>query len=126
MSRRDRGSAVVEFVVLAVVLSVPITSGLAAIVRIHTGRLAAQSAASAAALAVARDGGGLATADKVVHAHWDEPVDLVTTLACEPWCGQPGGTVTVTVHLAVPVPPWPGPVSLVQSHTQVVDRYAAS
>jgi hypothetical protein len=121
---RDQGSAVVEFVVLAVVLAVPVTGALTSVLAVHSHRLAAQSAAAAAALAVARQGGGQPLAERVVRAHWDgSAAGVITTLDCDPWCARPGARVTVTVTADVDVALWPRPVQVSQQHSQVVDRF---
>ena len=123
---RERGSAVVEFVVLAVVLAVPVTGALAAVLTVHSQRLTAQSAAAAAALAVAREGGGQPLAERVVRAQWrGSPEGVMTDLSCEPWCARPGARVTVTVTAQIAVPMWPTPLQVTQQQSQVVDRFAA-
>ncbi len=122
----DDGTAVVEFVVLALVLTVPVAFAAGGVLSITDARTTARSAAASAALVVARYGGGSARADSVVRSYWPGGVsDVSTQLHCSDWCGQPGGTVTVTVSVGVEVPLLPRTVLVTQEQTQVVDRFGA-
>ena len=123
-SRGDRGAAVLEFVAMALVLTVPVAVALAAVVRIHVEQVTASSAAAAAALTLARDGGGPVRAQQLVRAHWDRPAAVTSAVDCATECGRPGSMITVTVTVEVPVPLWPGIVTVRQHNTQVVDRFA--
>lgn len=121
----ERGSAVVEFVALALVLTVPVAFAATAVLAIVEARAVAQSAATAAALAVARDGGGRASVERVARSLWDGDSQMTTDLECAEWCSQPGGSATVTVTIEVAVPFVPHPVTVSARQTQVVDRYGA-
>ena len=121
----DDGTAVVEFVVLALVLTVPVAFAAGGVLCITDARTTARSAAASAALVVARYGGGSARADSVVRSYWPGASDVSSQLHCSAWCGQPGGTVTVTVSVGVEVPLLPRTVLVTQEQTQVVDRFGA-
>lgn len=124
-ARGDGGTAVVEFVVLTLAVTVPVAYALGTVLDLHSQRSTAQSAASAAALLVARHGGGQARVDQTVRGFWDDPADVTASLGCRPECGRPGALVTVTVEVRVPSAVIPGGVTLTQQNAQVVDRFVA-
>lgn len=120
VSRGDRGTAVLEFVVLALLLAVPIAQALTAVLSVHRTRTPAQTAAAAAALAVARQ--GPAVAEEVVRRHLPAEQRPRVRVQCRPGCAVPGGVVTVRVAARTPLPI--GQVTVVEDHSQVVDLYA--
>lgn len=130
MRRGDRGMAVLEFVVVVVLVGVPLGYAAMAVLRVHTAVVAAQTAASATALAVARGAVPPGAAGRYARGYWPGRTDDVAVeIDCRPGgCGTPGGTVAVIVAASVDFPLVPGqwgklPVSA--TGTQVVDRFTA-
>lgn len=117
------GSATVEFAVLAVLLVVPVTLAVPPAVRIYAAQTQARSAAAAAALQLAREGGGEGVAEQVVSRYWRSGGSPDVTVACRPACGTPGAVVRVRVAGAVPLAPAPGSVTVSYAHEQVADRF---
>jgi hypothetical protein len=139
----DEGSAVIEFVALAVLLLVPLVYLVVVLGRVQAGAFAAQAGAVSAARVYAgapqepvgaqraRAAVLLALRDQGFTASPDE----VTSIGCERSpCLQPQARVTVRVHLDVDLPGVPGllrrvvPVRVPVEATSVavVDRFAGT
>ncbi len=114
---RDRGAAVLEFVVVAIILMVPVATAITAVVQVFTVRATTQSAAAAAALATARHGPGPAHA--TVRRYLP---DARVAVRCDPGCDSPGARVTVRVTQEVRA--LMATVTIAQEQSQVVDRFA--
>ena len=117
----ERGTAVLEFVVLTVVLVVPIAQVLTTVLAVHRTRVLAQTAAAATALAVAREGPDVA--ERVVNRHLPAVTRPRVQVECRPGCAAAGAIVTVRVAAQVELPV--GRLTIEQDHSQVVDLYAA-
>lgn len=131
----ERGSAVVEFHFLAILLLVPLIYVMLAVLDVQrTAYGVTQAAREAGRLYVATgdEAAALAAATVALRDHDVEPgaveLDLVCTL--DP-CYQPGSEVTVAVRSTVPLPLLPdvlaaavrAEVPVSASHTAVVDRF---
>lgn len=133
----DEGSAAVEFVFLGVLLLVPliyliITAGQvqgAAYAMVgaadHAAKVYAAAEPGEAAGEQARAAAELALAD-----FGFDPEDLELQISCNPECGAPGSTVTVTAAMSVPLPvvgSVPGldlaPVRVDSTSMQTVERF---
>lgn len=134
----ERGSAVVEFTFLALLLMVPLVYFIITVGQIQGGAFAVVGAADQAAkVYVAQpdvESGRTAAEQAVVLALADygHPADNARMDAsCQPLdCLAPGSAVTITVHLTVPLPFVPFSDSfrlnasqLDASATQVVGRF---
>ena len=134
----ERGSAVVEFTFLALLLMVPLVYFIITVGQIQGGAFAVVGAADQAAkvyVAQPDAGSGRAAAEQAVMlalADYGHPVDNARMDAsCQPSdCLAPGSAVTITVHLTVPLPFVPFSDSfrlnasqLDASATQVVGRF---
>jgi len=137
--RDDDGSAVVEFVGVALVLLVPLVYLVLVVGRLEAASFAAEGAArEAARVYVASDeraeaapralaAAGVAFADQGLH---DEPADAVS-IRCSDACLTPGSEVTVDVRVAVPLPFVPSfvrravplEIPVTAQRTAVVDEY---
>ena len=132
----EQGSAVVEFVFLALLLMVPLVYFVITVGQIQGGSFAVVGAADQAAkVYVAQPDASTAqsTAEQAValalsdFGHQAERASLVTT--CNPSdCQAAGTTVTVTVSLTIPLPFVPFAEGLTAtrveaSSTQIVGRY---
>ncbi|MGF1660957.1 MAG: pilus assembly protein [Kineosporiaceae bacterium] len=141
--RGDRGSAVVEFVTVGLLLLVPTLYLVLAVGRVQAGVLATEAASRAAARAITSadtEGDGFAAARSLVgYALSDQGFDVdpddATDVTCPPGgCLTPGGRVTVTVEVTVPLPGLPAvlpgdaaagiPVSA--THVGTVDEFRAT
>lgn len=140
--RGDEGSAVVEFLGLALVLLVPLVYLVLVLGRLQAATFAAEGAArEAARVFVASDdvadaapravaAAGLALADQGFD---DDPATAVS-IACSAACLTPGSEVTVDVRVEVPlpfVPPLvrgavPLAIPVAAARTAVVDEYRES
>lgn len=143
MTRRDdRGSAVVEFVVLGVVLLLPVVYLVLTVGRIQAGTYAVDGAARAAArayTAAPEEGLGAARALAAVRVSLlDQGFDVdpasVTVVECSASpCLTPSATVAVRVSLDVVLPGVPAFVDRVvpthvtvrSTHVAVVDAFRA-
>ncbi len=108
----DSGSALVEFLGLALVLLVPLVYLVLVLGRLQAATFAAEGAArEAARVFVASDepagatpralaAAGLAFGDQ---GFGDDPMDAVS-IACSAACLTPGSSVTVGVRIEVPLP----------------------
>lgn len=133
-----RGSAVVEFTFLALLLMVPLVYFIITVGQIQGGAFAVVGAADQAAKVFvaqpdAESGRGAAEqAVMLALADYGHPPDNARMEAtCQPSdCLAPGSTVTITVHLSVPLPFVPFSDSLRlnasqldASATQIVGRF---
>lgn len=141
-ARDDSGSAVVEFVTVGVLLLVPTLYLVVALGRVQAAVFATEAASRGAVRAITSadtEAEGRAAARAVVgyalsdQGFTDSP-DSATSLTCpSSGCLTPGGTVTVTVEVVVPLPGVPGfvrgevpagvPVSA--THVGAVDEFRA-
>lgn len=140
--RGDAGSAVVEFVTLAVLMLVPLVYLVVVLGRLQAGAFAVQAAAGAAARAYtaapqqavgaarARDAVDLALSDQGFPA----AADAATSVTCErDPCLQPQARVAVRVRLEVVLPGVPAVVDRLvpvrvpveAEAVSVVDRFTA-
>ena len=137
--RDDEGSALVEFVGVALVLLVPLVYLVLVVGRLEAASFAAEGAVrEAARVFVASDdaadaapralaAAGVAMADQGLR---DDPADAVS-IACSDACLTPGSEVTVDVRVRVPlpfVPPFvrravPLEIPVAAERTAVVDEY---
>lgn len=126
----DRGSAVVEFVVVGCALIPLVALGIASAVAVHTAATATSAAAREAARAfvgsssVAAGQGRATAAARLAFA--DRGLDLpgsALRLACDGPCLAPGSAVVVTLDWAMPLPFLPGSVSLVSEQRMPVDEF---
>ncbi|HEX5016957.1 MAG TPA: hypothetical protein VFX15_05170 [Actinomycetes bacterium] len=138
-TRDDEGAAMVEFVVLAVTLAVPLCYLLLAVFDVQrtafgasaatreAARVFVRSPSTAVAEERARAAASITLAD---HGIEMSPGDLAISCSASP-CLTPGGTVLVSYQTKVRLPllPFPGlddiavvPVSA--EHRQVVDEYS--
>lgn len=131
---RQRGSALVEFQVLAVLLLVPLVYVLLAALDVQrtvfgatqAAREAGRVAASTGSESAARYAAAVSLRDQGV-----EPGGVGITFGCPSGCQTPGGQVTVVVATRVVLPFLPAvlgdvaaiPVSA--THSAPVDRYRA-
>lgn len=138
MSRRvagERGSAVVEFHFLGILLLVPLVYVMLAVLDVQrTAYAVTQAAREAGRLYVATGDEGAARAAVAValRDHSVEPGAVEVGLVCslDP-CYQPGAEVTVTVRSSVALPFVPdvlagaarAAVPVSASHATVVDRF---
>jgi Na+-transporting methylmalonyl-CoA/oxaloacetate decarboxylase gamma subunit len=137
--RHDEGSAVVEFLGVALVLLVPLTYLVLVVGRLQAATFAAEGAArEAARVFVASDepadgasralaAAGVAFADQGLR---DDPATAVS-IACSAACLTPGSEVTVDVQVDVPLPFVPAfvrgavplEIPVTARRTAVVDEY---
>ncbi|MDQ0800652.1 hypothetical protein [Arthrobacter sp. SLBN-112] len=135
-SELERGSAVVEFTFLALLLMVPLVYFVITVGQIQGGSFAVVGAADQAAkVYVAQPDAGTAqaAAERAVFLALSdfghEPGRANMTTSCEPAdCNAAGSAVTVTVSLNVPLPflPFADGLSATEvqaSATQLVGRY---
>lgn len=146
MSRRwrcdDSGSAVVEFLGLAVTLLVPLVYLVLVLGRLQAGTFAADAASREAARAYAAaptaDVGSARAVASVGLALRDQGFDAdpgaALTLTCSDRCLEPGSDVDATVQVQVPlpfVPPFvrsvvPLQIAVSAAHTAAVDDFRAA
>lgn len=134
----ERGSAVVEFVFLSLLLMVPLVYFIITVGQIQGGSFAVVGAADQAAkvfVAQPDAASGRAAAEQAVLlalADYGQPAaNASVDTSCEPAdCTAAGSAVTVTVHLTVPLPFVPFSDSLrlnasqlSASATQIVGRF---
>lgn len=126
----DRGSAVVEFVVVGCALLPLVALGASAAVAVSTAASATSAAAREAARAfvsAATPGQGQARALAAARLAFADrgrplPADAVS-LRCDGPCLAPGTTVLVTIDWTMPLPFLPGTVSLVSEQRMPVDEF---
>jgi Flp pilus assembly protein TadG len=112
--RGDRGSAVVEFSWLAILLMVPLVYVMLAVFDVQRASYGATAATRAAGRAfiivpdgVSEDDARARAFDAAQLAMKDQGVELSPsqlTISCNPACLQPGSTVTVTLDTEVRLP----------------------
>ncbi len=136
----DAGSASLEFVVAGVLLLVPLTALVVVLGTIQAGAFAVEAAAAQAARVIAiaeepaegREAAELAIAFALAD-HGFEPGQASVSIGCAPVapCPSRGGTVTVAIDLAVPIPLVPSlfgaappSVTLSASATRPVSRFS--
>jgi len=133
----DAGSAIVEFVVLAVLVMVPLAYAVLVVLDVHSATYATVTAAreagrayvtadnTSAAAARARSAARIALADQGLP----EPHLRITCLGGA--CLSPGSAVSVEVKTTVPIPLVPhgsgrGSIPVSAQHTAPVDSYRRS
>ncbi len=137
-AREERGSAVVEFVVLAVLMLIPLVYLVMMLARVQAGSYAVSQAAREAGRAyVTADAGELAGARAAAAAriafldHSFEATGRLT-IACDGSpCLRPDGHVQTTATVRVPLPLVPSfvreviplSVPVTASHLSTVDRF---
>lgn len=131
----DAGSAIVEFLGLALLLLVPIVYVVLTLARLEAAVYAAQGGAREAARVITRaedDAAGLARAGAAVElAFADQGFDVDAADALHVVCDQapcvtPGGRVVVEVRVDVPLPGVPDAVrGSVPAQVPVVGRFVA-
>lgn len=135
MTGPERGSAIVEFHFLGILLLVPLVYIMLAVLDVQRTTYAVTQAAREAGriyVATGDEAAARAAASVALGDHDVEParVDLSISCDADP-CYQPGGEITVTVRSSVPLPLMPDvlagvanaeiPVSA--THVAVVDVY---
>lgn len=138
MSRRERaerGSAIVEFHFLGILLLVPLVYIMLAVLDVQRTAYGVTQAAREAGriyVATGNEYAARAAATVALADHDIEPSGVELTVQCDADpCYQPGGEITVTVQSSVPLPLVPDvlagvanvriPVSA--THVAVVDTY---
>lgn len=137
--RNDEGAAMVEFLVLAVTLAVPLCYLLLAVFDVQRAAYGANAATREAARVFIRapstaegERRAEAAARVTLADHGIRPEDGVLAISCSATpCLTPGGTVQVVYRTDVALPFLPPFVSrnlasipVTATHTQVVDRYS--
>jgi hypothetical protein len=107
----QEGSAIVEFIFLAVLLMVPVAYLILTVGQLQGGAYAVVGAADQAAqvyVLQSDDGAGLSSAEEAVALAVSdmgfEPSDATLTITCDGGCLTPGSTVRATVSLTVELP----------------------
>ena len=137
--RDDEGAAMVEFIVLAVTLAVPLCYLILAVFDVQRAAFGASAATREAARVFVRApstaegeqraqaAAGITLAD---HGVTLEPGDLTISCSTSP-CLTPGATVRFSYRTTVKLPLLPGLASadlasipITASHTQIVDEYS--
>lgn len=133
--RDDRGSAVVEFSWLAVLLLVPLIYSMLAVFDVQRTAYGASTGARAAGRAfiivpdgVSEDGARERAVEAARVAMRDQGVELEAAdlrITCRPGCLEPGSTVTVEIDTEVPLPflPKAMAVQVRASHTEPYGDY---
>jgi Flp pilus assembly protein TadG len=116
--RDERGSAVVEFSWLALLLMVPLVYAMLGVFDVQRASYGATAAARAAGRAFIIVPAGLSEDDARARAFEaarlamkDQGVELSSDelrITCNPACLEPGSTVTVELNTEVPLPLIPG------------------
>ena len=110
---RERGSALVEFIGLSVVLLVPIVYALVAVLDVQRAAYGVSAAARAygRAYEVADEGQAATAADVALRDQGLHLADVAVATACvgaDGACSGPGGAVRVTITRRVTLPLVPG------------------
>lgn len=136
--RRDEGAAMVEFLVLAVTLAVPLCYVLLAVFDVQRAAFGANASTREAARVFVRasstaEGERQAEAAALITLadHGVDPGAGQLSISCSATpCLTPGATVRVTYSTRVPLPFLPAVapeglagIPLTATHTQVVDHY---
>lgn len=137
-SRDEAGSALVEFVWLAMLLLVPLVYVVLAVFDVQRAAFGASAASRAAGRAYAladTDAGGLRRARAAVAVAMsdqgvDQPVDVVVTCEPDPPCHRRGSTIVVQVSTRVVLPFVPAALgggapsfAIVSEHRVPIGRY---
>lgn len=133
----DRGSAVVEFVGLAVLVMVPIAYAVILVVQLHSATYAAVTAAREAGRAYVTAGSpgeASARANRAARIAMEDqhaPAPEVWVDCVGGACLSPGSRVHITVTARVSIPFVPrqedrGTIAVSAEHEAVVDSYRAS
>lgn len=131
---RQRGSALVEFQVLALLLLVPLVYVMLAALDVQRTVFGATQAAREAGRVAAVTGAPSAARYAAHRSLLDqgvEPATAVVELACRD-CDRPGGAFVVTVSTVVGLPFLPdvlaGPIGIpvTATHTAPLDRYRST
>ena len=118
---QDRGSAIIEFVGLAILLAIPLMYLMIAVAMVQAGNLAAVAASDQAARIMTNNGstqdqdapgarppGTRAQAEHaiadVMHGYGINPDNARLTLTCSGQCPGPGSRITARVDVDVPLP----------------------
>lgn len=113
----DRGSAIIEFLGVGILLLVPIAYGMIALVSVESALLAAELAARNSARTLVADGypeDGAALAEAQIRAafldqgHDPEAARVAITCLPDPDCRMPGAELRVTISYRVTPPFLPG------------------
>lgn len=114
---RERGSAIIEFLGVGILLLVPIAYGMLALVSVESAMLAAELAARNAARSLVADGypdDGAALAEAQIRAAFldqgHDPGRATVEIVCapNPDCAVPGAELRVTIRYRVAPPFLPG------------------
>lgn len=139
MKSRDDGAAMVEFVLLAVVLVVPLCYIVLAVFELQNAAFGANAATREAARVFVRAPStatgqhqAQAAAELTLNDHGIELDPSSLTLSCSATpCLTPGATVKVAYRTTVPLPFIPVigsremvTIPITAAHTQVVDEYS--
>jgi hypothetical protein len=126
----DRGSAVIEFVVVGCALIPLVALGTASAVAVHAAATATSAAAREAARAFAGSStvaAGESRASAAARlAFADRGLDLpagTLRMACDGPCLAPGSAVVATIDWTMPLPFLPGSVTLVSEQRMPVDEF---
>ena len=131
---KERGSALVEFQFLAVLLLVPLVYVMLAALDVQRTVFGATQAAREAGRVAASTGDEAAAryaAARSLHDQGVDPSTVAVTFTCPTGCQTPGGQVTVRVTTSVGLPFLPDVLGRVASvpvaatHVAPVDRYRA-
>ena len=140
MTRREQGTAAVEFVWLSVLLLIPFVYVLIAVFDTQRASFAVSAASRSAARAYLQ-AADPATGEQQARvaarvALDDQDVDADVTISCEPGpadCLQPGSSVRVLVRTVQPLPLTPsafgdqlGGIAVDSTHTEQFGTYRAA
>ncbi|MBM7796595.1 hypothetical protein [Pseudoglutamicibacter cumminsii] len=127
----ERGSAIIEFIGLSVLLAIPLMYLMLAISMVQASNLATVAAADQAARIVsnsnaAPDTGAPGTREKAEHAIADvmngygiAPENASLNIECSGLCPGPGSLITAHVEVRVPLPFVPdGVQGIVKTHAE--------
>jgi len=105
---RQRGSAIVELVVLTVILLIPVVYLMVTALDMQRGAYAVSAAARAGARAFNTSGGNAGVTQQAIDLALSDQDALAwkdgVSVHCNPACLQPGSFTTVTVTVQVPLP----------------------
>ena len=135
INEEEEGSAMVEFVFLAIGLMIPIVYLVLSVAQLQASSFAAIGAADHAAkvfVGAETEGDARARANSAVStalANMGVPAgNASTSITCSEACLEPGSTVTVSVNINVPLPLLPegvgaGTMTTSSTSTHRVDRF---
>lgn len=133
----DRGSAVIEFLIVGVLLLVPLAYGVSALTRVQAGamastmavREAARAFVSAPTTALGQTRAAAAAELALADQGFDLPPGALQIHCRGGACLQPGSSVDIALRWQVPLPllpealPLPAAVPISAEHTANVDEY---